>query len=147
MFMRERTGSGQVKMRSVGWFGRVLGMREGKYLVRNRILPGKGIPALIRGEYLTLQKDFGLEVGTEERTHFHTLSKRTRSRIEESTDRRNCYVVKEARKEIKKLKSKITTETEAHRDRCEKNAAHGKAVGDQVKVDHKEQLVTLVGTS
>ncbi len=34
----EGTGSGQVKMRSVGWFGRVLGMKEGKYMVRNRIL-------------------------------------------------------------------------------------------------------------
>jgi hypothetical protein len=137
----EGTGSGQVKMRSVDWFGRVLGMREGKYLVRNRILAGKGSPALIGGEYLTLQKDFGLGVGTEERTHFRTLSKRTRSRIEESADWRNGFVVREARKEIKKLKTKITTETEAHRDRSEKNAAHGKAVGDQVKVDHKEQLV------
>jgi hypothetical protein len=36
MCLREQ--GGQVKMRSVGWFGKVLGMKEGKYLVRNRIL-------------------------------------------------------------------------------------------------------------
>jgi hypothetical protein len=34
----EGTGSGQVKMRSVGWFGRVLGMKEGKYMVRSKEL-------------------------------------------------------------------------------------------------------------
>ena len=44
----EGTGSGQVKMRSVGWFGRVVGMKEGKYMVRNRMLAGKGSPALCR---------------------------------------------------------------------------------------------------
>ncbi len=38
----EGTGTGQVKMRSVAWFGRVVGMKEGKYLVRNRILAGRG---------------------------------------------------------------------------------------------------------
>ena len=135
----EGTGSGQVKMRSVGWFGRVVGMQEGEYLVRNRILTGRGAPSLIAGEYMTLQKDFGVGLGTEERTHFHfrTLSKRTRERIEESVDRRNGYVVKEARKEIKKLKTKITTETEAHRDRAEKTKAQGKAVVYQANEDHK----------
>ena len=68
----EGTGSGQVKMRSVAWFGRVVGMKEGKYMVRNRILAGKGSPALIEGEYLTLQTDFGLGLGTGDRTHFRT---------------------------------------------------------------------------
>ncbi len=56
----EGFGSGQVNMRSVSWFGTVVGMKEGKYLVRNRILAGKGTPALIEGEYLALQRDFGL---------------------------------------------------------------------------------------
>ncbi len=136
----EGTGSGQVKMRSVGWFGRVSGMKEGKYQVRNRILAGKGAPTLIEGEYLTLQKDFGLGLGAEECTHFRTVSKRTRDRIEESVDRRNGCEVKQARKEIKKLKTKITTETEAHRDRAEKTAAQGKAVVNQANEDHKGQL-------
>ena len=136
----EGTGSGQVKMRSVGWFGRVVGMQEGEYLVRNRILTGRGAPSLIAGEYMTLQKDFGVGLGTGERTHFRTLSKRTRERIEESVDRRNGYVVKEARKEIQKLKTKITTETEAHRDRAEKTKAQGKAVVYQANEDHKGQL-------
>ena len=89
---------------------------------------------------MTLQKDFGVGLGTGERTHFRTLSKRTRERIEESVDRRNGYVVKEARKEIKKLKTKITTETEAHRDRAEKTKTQGKAVVYQCDEDHKGQL-------
>jgi hypothetical protein len=136
----EGTGSGQVKMRSVGWFGRVLGMKEGKYMVRNRILAGKGSPALIQGEYLTLRKDFGLGMGSEERTHFRSLSKRTRTRIEESADRRNGFAVEEAQKQIKKLKTKITTETAAHRDRYEKTAAQGKAGWYQTSLDHKGHM-------
>ena len=110
-------------MRSVGWFGKVLGMKDGKYLVRNRILSAKGSSALIGGEYLTLQTDFGLGLGTGDRTHFRTLPKRIRTRIEESADRRNGFVVNEVRKEIKKLKTKHAIETEAHRERVEKIAA------------------------
>ena len=117
----EGTGTGQVKMRSVAWFGRVVGMKEGKYLVRNRILAGRGSPAMIEGQFLTLQTDFGLGVvGSGERTHFRNLSKRTRARIEESVERRNEFAVKEARQELKKLKTKQTEETVAHRDRMEK---------------------------
>ena len=88
----EGTGSGRVKNRSVGWFGKVLGMKEGKYLVRNRILAGKGSPALIEGGSTTLQRDFWLGLGTGERAQFRTLSKRSRSRIEESADRRNQWL-------------------------------------------------------
>jgi hypothetical protein len=136
----EGTGSGQVKMRSVGWFGKVLGMKDGKYLVRNRILSAKGSPALIGGEYLTLQTDFGLGLGTGDRTHFRTLPKRIRTRIEESADRRNGFVVNEVRKEIKKLKTKHAIETEAHRERVEKTAAQGKAVIVEANENHKERL-------
>jgi hypothetical protein len=50
-------------------------------------------------------------------------------------------VLKEARKEITNLKTKMTTEAEAHRARVKKNAAHGKAVGEQAQLDHKEQMV------
>ncbi len=49
MHVFEGTGTGQVKMRSVAWFGRVVGIKEGKYLVRNRILAGRGSPAMIEG--------------------------------------------------------------------------------------------------
>ncbi len=99
----EGTGSGQVKMRSVGWFGRVIGRDAGGPVYgekQNSVR--KGAPSLIAGEYQALQKNFGVGVGTEERTHFRTLSKRTRERIEESVDRRNGYVVKEVQKEIRK---------------------------------------------
>lgn len=113
-------------------------------MVRNRILSGRGSPALIEGEYLALQKDFGLGlIRSGERTHYRTLSKRTRARIEESVDRRNGWVVAEARKEIKKLKTKMTTETEAHRERSEKKAAQGKALVSQAIELHKEQMEFL----
>ncbi len=111
----EGTGTGQVKMRSVAWFGRVVGMKEGKFLVRNRILAARGSPALME-QYLQLQTDFGLGVAMYERTHYRTLSKRTRDRIEQTVDRRNDGVVKEARDEITKLKTKQTKDSEAHRD-------------------------------
>ena len=136
----EGTGSGRVKNRSVGWFGKVLGMKEGKYLVRNRILAGKGSPALIEGGYMSLQRDFGLGLGTGERAQFRTLSKRSRSRIEESAGRRNGYVVKEAQKEIKKLKTKNTMETEAHRQRLEKTQEQGEALVSEVQGHHKGDL-------
>jgi hypothetical protein len=136
----EGTGSGQVKMRSVGWFGKVVGMEKGKYLVRNRILSGKGSPALVGGEYLTLQTDFGLGLGMGERTQFRNLGKRSRTRIEESADRRNGFIVREARNEIKKLKSKNANETAAHRERVEKTAAQGKAVMLEDNQNHKEHL-------
>jgi hypothetical protein len=110
----EGTGTGQVKMRSVA---RVVGMKEGNCLVRNRILAARGSPALVEGQYLQLQTDFGLGVASGERTHYRTLSKRTRERIEQNVDRRNDGVVKEAREEIKKLKTKQTKDNEAHRDR------------------------------
>jgi hypothetical protein len=134
----EGTGTGQVKMRSVAWFSRVVGMREGKFLVR--ILAGRGSPALVEGQYLALQTDFGLGVGSGERTHYRNLSKRTRERIEQSVDRRNDFVVKEARKEINKLKTKQTKDTEAHRDRFDKLSAKSNTAVNEAKVQFKEQL-------
>ena len=90
----EGTGTGQVKMRSVAWFGRVVGMKEGKFQVRNRLLAGRGSPALVEGQYLTLQTDFGLGVGSGERTYYRNLPKRTRDRIEQTIHRRNECEVK-----------------------------------------------------
>ena len=136
----EGTGTGQVKNRSVAWFGRVVGMREGKFLVRNRILAGRGSPAVVEGQYLALQTDFGLGQGSGERIHYRTLSKRTRERIEQSVDRRNDFVVKEARKEIKKLKTKQTKDTEVHRERFGKFTEKNNTAVNEAKVQFKEQL-------
>jgi len=136
----EGTGSGQVKMRSVAWFGRVVGMKEGKFQVRNRLLAGRGSPALVEGQYLTLQTDFGLGVVSGERTHYRSLPKRTRDRIEQTVDRRNESVVKTVRQEMKKLKTKHTADTEAHRDRVEKIFEQGNASSHEEKVKYKEQL-------
>ncbi len=55
----EGTWTGQVKMRSVAWFGRVVGMKEGKVLVRNRILAGRGSPALVEGQSLRCRQILG----------------------------------------------------------------------------------------
>ena len=136
----EGTGTGQVKMRSVAWFGRVVGIKEGKFLVRNRILAARGSPALVEGQYLQLQTDFGLGVASGERTHYRTLSKRTRERIEQSVDRRNDGVVKEARDEIKKLKTKQTKDNEAYRDRFGKLSDKSNAAATEAKLQFKEQL-------
>ena len=136
----EGTGTGQVKMRSVAWFGRVVGMKEGKFLVRNRILAARGSPALVEGQYLQLQTDFGLGVASGERTHYRTLSKRTRERIEQSVDRRNDGVVKEAREEIKKLRTKQTKVNEAHRDRFGKLSEKSNTAVNEAKQQFKDQL-------
>jgi hypothetical protein len=80
-------------------------------------------------------------VGSGERTHFRNLSKRTRARIEESVERRNEFAVKEARQELKKLKSKQTEETVAHPDRMEKVSEKSKAASNDAKLHFKEQLI------
>jgi hypothetical protein len=136
----EGTGTGQVKMRSVAWFGKVVGMKEGNFLVRNRILAARGSPALVEGQYLQLQTDFGLGVASGERTHYRTLSKRTRERIEQSVDRRNDGVVKEAREEIKKLKTNQTKVNEAHRDRFGKLSEKNNTAVNEAKQQFKDQL-------
>ncbi len=88
-----------------------------------------------------MQTDFGLGVlGSGERTHFRSLSKRSRARIEASVDRRNDHTVKEAHNEIKKLKTQMTKETSAHRYRCEKSAAQGTEALKQAKGEHELQL-------
>jgi hypothetical protein len=49
-------------------------------------------------------------------------------------------VLKEAHKEIKKLKTKNTMETEAHRVRLEKTQEQGKALVSQANVNHNGDL-------
>ena len=136
----EGTGTRQVKMRSAAWFGRVVGMKEGKFQVRNRILAGRGSPALVEGQYLTLQTDFGLGVESGERTHYRNLPKRTRDRIEQTVDRRNECEVKSIRQEMKKLKTKQEVDTEALRDRAEKVIEQSNTASNDAKVKNKEQL-------
>ncbi len=68
------------------------------------------------------------------------MTKRTRARIEESVDRRNEFVVKEARQEIKKLKTKQSEETEAHREIVEKVSEKSNAAANEAKLQFKEQL-------
>jgi hypothetical protein len=74
---------------------------------QNWLLAGRGSPALVEGQYLTLQTDFGLKVGSGERTHYRSLPKRNCERLEQTVDRRNESVVKSVRQQIKKLKRNI----------------------------------------
>jgi hypothetical protein len=69
------------------------------------------------------------------------LTKRTRDRIEASVDRRNEFEVKEARKQLKKLKSKQTEDTAAHRERVEKVAETSNAAMAVEKLKFKEELL------
>ena len=115
-------------------------MKEGKFQVRNRILAGRGSPALVEGQYLTLQTDFGLGVESGERTHYRNLPKRTRDRIEQTVDRRNECEVKFVRQEIKRLKTKQAVDTEALRDRAEKVVEQSNAASNDAKLKNKEQL-------
>ncbi len=71
---------------------------------------------------------------------YRTLSKRTRDRIEQTVDRRNDGVVKEARDEIKKLKTKQTKDNEAHRDRFGKLSEKSNTAVKEAKLQFKEQL-------
>ena len=82
----EGTGAGLVNGRDVGWFGKVVGMEGETYLVRNRLLNGRGPANRVLGQFLKLQKDFGFAMGGEERVHFRSLSKRTRERLLSSSD-------------------------------------------------------------
>jgi hypothetical protein len=43
----EGTGVGKVGNRSVGWFGRVVGRDGDTYMVRNRLLAGRGSPTRV----------------------------------------------------------------------------------------------------
>ena len=110
----EGTGAGLVRGRDVGWFGKVVGVEGETFLVRNRLLNGRGPPNRVEGQYLRLQTDFGLQMGSEERVHFRTLSKRTRERLLASSDEHNNCAAKKAAREVKKVKQQKTQEKEAY---------------------------------
>jgi hypothetical protein len=104
----EGTGAGLVRGRDVGWFGKVVGVEGEFFLVRNRLLNGRGPPNRVEGQYLRLQTDFGLQMGSEERVHYRTLSKRTRERLLASSDEHNSCAAKKAVRELKKVKNHPT---------------------------------------
>ena len=58
----EGTGAGLVNGRDVGWFGKVVGMEGETYLVRNRLLNGRGPANRVLGQFLKLQKVFGFQM-------------------------------------------------------------------------------------
>jgi len=110
----EGTGVGNVKMRHEAWFGRVVGREGETYLVRNRLLAAKGWPVMVEGKYMKKQTDSGLACGgTQERVHFRSLSKRTRERILESSDKRNNWSAQAAQKELIKVKKQKTEQKDA----------------------------------
>ena len=102
--------------RDVGWFGKVVGVEGETFLVRNRLLNGRGPPNRVSGQYLRLQTDFGLQLGSEERVHYRTLSKRTRERLLASSDEHNSCAAKKAVlvRELKKVKLQKSQEKEAY---------------------------------
>jgi hypothetical protein len=113
----EGTGAGLVNGRDVGWFGKVVGMEGETYLVRNRLLNGRGPANRVLGQFLKLQKDFGLQMGSEERVHFRTLSKRMRERLLARSDEHNNFAAKKAEKELKKVKHQKTQDKDAYERR------------------------------
>jgi hypothetical protein len=154
------TGTGQVKMRSVGWFGRVEGMKEGKYMVRNRILARRGTAALIEGQYLKLQTDFGLGVGSGERTHFRSLSKRSRARIEDSNDGQfskldAIFITNSQRADARREKNRLDDDEAATRKMAKKGIKFNNAleeplaatVGDLDLEAHLQSMGNAVGVS
>jgi hypothetical protein len=138
----EGKGVGKLWNRSAGWFRRVVG-RDGDgntYFVRNRILSAKGSSARVDGEYMTLQTDFTLARGSEERVHFRTLSKRTRERVVASADEHNNARRELAEKELIRVKKLKTLEKESYLLRREQKEQQGVALIIETKAVFDEQL-------
>ena len=136
----EGTGVGLKGGRDVGWFGKVVGMEGGAYLVRNRLLAAKGRPCLVDGQFMRVQVDYGLECGSGERVHFRSLGKRTRERILQSADERNNCTAKEALKELTKVKIQKSIEKEAYLLRREQMEEMGTSSRQAIKRDYEEQI-------
>ena len=95
------------------------------YLVRNRLLNGRGPANRVLGQFLKLQKDFGFQMGSEERVHFRSLSKRTRERLLSSSDEHNTFAAKKAERELNKVKHQKTQDKEAYEIRAKTFSASG----------------------
>jgi hypothetical protein len=131
----EGTGVGKVGNRSVGWFGRVVGRDGDTYLVRNRLLAGRGSPTRVEGHFLKLQTDFTLGSVSEERVHFRTLSKRTRARILASADEHNHGRVDVAEKALAQVKRQKSNDLKAHVLRREQISQQGAAaIANKIRV-------------
>ena len=136
----EGTGVGRVKNRDVGWFGKVVGREGDFYLVRNRLLAARGPPNRVEAQYMKVQVDFGLTIGSEERVHFRSLSKRTRDRIMLSSDEHNNWQAKDAQKQLAKAKKQKTAEKEAYLIRRQQILSQGTSAKDQLTNDFEIQL-------
>jgi hypothetical protein len=136
----ERTGVEKEGLRNVGWFGKVVGREGGVFLVRNWLLAAKGCADLVEGEFMKLQADFGLECGSGERVHFLTLSKRTRDRILLSSDERNNWEAKSAKKELVTVKKQKTQQKDAYLLRREKMLTQGSSTMQQKTTGFEHQL-------
>jgi hypothetical protein len=123
----EGTGVGKEGLRNIGWFGKVVGREGDAFLVRNRLLAAKG------------QVDFGFECGSGERVHFRNLSKRTRDRIMSSSDERNNWEAKSAKKEILRAKRQKTEQKDAYLLRRERMSTQASSAMQQT-TDFEHQL-------
>ena len=138
----EGTGAGLVNGRDVGWFGKVVGMEGETYLVRNRLLNGRGPANRVLGQFLKLQTDFGLQMGSEERVHFRTLSKRTRERLLARSDEHNNFAAEKAEKDLKKVKRQKTQDKETYeRRRLQVEEEQGAAAQLRNTKEHEGNLV------
>ena len=137
----EGTGAGLVKGRDVGWFGKVVGVEGETFLVRNRLLNGRGLPNRVEGQFLRLQKDFGLQIGSEERVHYRTLSKRTRERLLASSDEHNSSAAKKAVRELKKVKLQKIQEKEAYDKRRQQLVEQGTKDQERNQNEYEGHLV------
>ena len=136
----EGTGAGLVRGRDVGWFGKVVGVEGDTFLVRNRLLNGRGPPNRVSGQHLRLQTDFGLQVGSEERVHFRTASKRTRDRLLASSDEHNNGAVKKAERELKKVKLQKGQAQEAYNKRRHQLLDQGTQDQERNRIEYQGHL-------
>ncbi len=109
--------------------------------MRNRLLNGRGTANRVLGQFIKLQTDFGLQVGSEERVHFRTLSKRTRERLLARSDEHNNFAAKKAEKELKKVKHQKTQDKETYERRCLRVEEQGAAAQLRNKTEHEGNLV------
>jgi hypothetical protein len=136
----EGTGVGKEGFRNIGWFGKVVGREGDAFLVRNRLLAAKGRPTVVEGQFMKLQVDFGFESGSGERVHFRNLSKRTRDRIMSSSDERNNWEAKSAKKETEILKRQKTEQKDAYLARRERMSTQASSAMQQQTTDFEHQL-------
>jgi hypothetical protein len=118
----------------------VVGREGDAFLVRNRLLAAKGHPTVVEGQFMKLQVDFGFESGSGERVHFRNMSKRTRDRIMSSSDERNNWEAKSAKKETERVKRQNTEQKDAYLARRERMSTQASSAMQQQTTDFEHQL-------